>query len=103
MRRIAGYVLAWAFVATVAVIARFTTFAGPISERVFRLAFSLILATAAIFMVATVYESRRLAILCGYRGHGTFAYIRGWIKTAVIEIAANEDQLPPNALREWLL
>src|SRR5947209_20253384 len=48
------------------------------------------------------YESRRLALLIGLRGRGVTGYLRGWLKTFAIEIVATDDQVPPQALREWL-
>lgn len=60
------------------------------------------IATAVFFMSATMYESRRLAVLVGVRGRGVSGYLRGWLKTVAIEIAASDDQVPPEALREWL-
>jgi hypothetical protein len=57
--------------------------------------------SAVVGMGSHAYESRRLAVLCGFRGRGTFGYFRGWLKTAYVELSANDEQVPPAALREW--
>jgi hypothetical protein len=102
MRRIAAYFIVWGCVIAAAVIWRFTYLRGTSSDHRFRLAELFMIATAVIFMSATLYESRRLALLIGFRGRGVVGYLRGWLKTVAIEIAASDDEVPPQALREWL-
>jgi hypothetical protein len=101
MRRILGYMTAWGIVIVTAMILRFTVLRGSTSNERFLLTMFVLLSTAVIFMAASLYESRRLAVLCGFRGRGTFGVLRAWIKTAHIEIAADDDQVPKEAHREW--
>jgi len=102
MRRIAAYFIVWGCVIAAAVIWRFAYLRGTSSDHRFPLAEFVMIATAVIFMSATMYESRRLALLIGLRGRGVTGYLRGWLKTFAIEIVATGPEVPPQALREWL-
>jgi hypothetical protein len=101
MRRILAYFLAWLIVIGAIVVARFTAFSGTPSEERVGLALAAMFWSAVVVMGSHAYESRRLALRCGFRGRGTFGYLRGWLKTAFVELSANDDQVPPAALREW--
>ncbi len=103
MRRILAYFVAWLLVVGALVIARFTILAGTASDDRVGLAFGAMAWTAAVLMVSHAYESRRLALLCNLRGRGTFGYLRGWVKSASVEVVLDDDQVPPDALREWRL
>jgi len=101
MRRIAAYFVGWFCVIAAAVSWRFTYLRGTDSDHRLPLAIFVMMATAVLFMAATLYESRRLAVIIGFRGRSGIGYLRGWLRTVVIELASNDDQVPPEALREW--
>ncbi|MEO8035055.1 MAG: hypothetical protein ABI837_11540 [Acidobacteriota bacterium] len=103
MRRILSYFLAWLLVIGTLVIARFTVFSGTASDDRFALAVGAMAWTAAVLMGSHAYESRRLALLCNLRGRGALGYLRGWVKSAFVEVALNDDHVPSAALREWRL
>jgi hypothetical protein len=101
MNRIAIYFGAWATLVAGAVIIRFTALAGTTSERRFPLAIALMLLTFVVLAGANIYESRRIALLGGLHGQDTFGYLRGWVKTAHVELAVHDSQVPSEAARQF--
>lgn len=59
------------------------------------------LVTFAILAGANIYESRRIALLAGQRGRGTFGYLRGWAKTAHVDLAVDDSRIPVEAERQY--
>jgi hypothetical protein len=104
MSRTFLYVIVWVTLASAAVIARFTLLAGTTSETRFPLALTVMLLTFAILAGANIYESRRLAFAAGLRGRGTLGYLRGWVKTANVDLAVDGSQrVPPEAERQFVV
>jgi hypothetical protein len=65
------------------------------------LAFGVMFFTFVTFTCASLYERRKLALLCGLRGSGLFGYLRGWIKSGSVEFATDGLRIPFHAEREF--
>jgi hypothetical protein len=99
-RRLQKYALVWAIVAAVALVLRYTAFAGTRSDDRFLLAAAYMM-TVVLLMTAHVFESSRLARAARLRGRGVFGRLRGWMKTSFLELALDEpDEHTPKALRD---
>jgi len=101
MPRIAAYFILWNTGVGIALILRFSRFGGSDSDARFALALGVMLFTALLFATAGVYESRRLVPKVGRRGSGTFAYLRGWIKSVAPEFALDDSMIPGQVAREY--
>ncbi len=89
MKRTFVYIGVWAALVAAAMIARFTVLADTTSDTRLRLAIAVMVLTYLVLAVGNIYESRRLALAAGLRGRGALGYLRGWVKTASVELAAD--------------
>jgi hypothetical protein len=103
MNRIAIYFGVWTMLVAAAVIIRFSVLAGTTRETRFPLAIAVMLLTFVFLAGANMYESRRLGLRGGLRGRGTFGYLRGWVKTAHVELALDDAQVPSEGERQFRL
>lgn len=89
--RVHAYVGFWSIATTLALVIRFTVFAGTSIDARWPMATVYVSGTWIPLMVANGVEQRRLALAAGLHGRGTFGVLRGWIKTAGIELVLDED------------
>jgi hypothetical protein len=101
--RAAKYVIACLAFTGVILGIRFTVFNNVSSERRLPLALAYILLLAFFLGIAGTYERRQLIVRSGWRGRGTFGYLRGWIKTSAAELTADTPLVNPQSERDLIV
>src|SRR5687768_12114730 len=103
MSRAFMYIGVWAVLVAAAMMVRFTLLAGSTSQTRFPLAVAVMVLAFVVLAIGNVYESRRLALAAGLRGRGALGYMRGWVKTANVDLAVDGLQrVPKEAERQFV-
>jgi len=95
--RATKYAIGWIAATAVLLTARFTVFVGTSSEQRLPLAVAYVLLIVLFLGIAGTYERRRLIVRSGWRGRGTFGWLRGWVKTSAAELAADTPRVNPRS------